>query len=70
MEAGEAKARGISDMESLEREEPGMAKAVQDFFRLYKVVLYNSGSIRCDICIMTRMIDDSFGSGAVWQGRE
>merc|ERR1719510_492039 len=37
MEAEEAKERGISDMGDLEREEPGMAEAVQDFFRLYKV---------------------------------
>ena len=37
MDAEEAKERHISDMKSLEREEPGMAKAVQDFFRLYKV---------------------------------
>jgi len=37
MDAEEAQERSISDMESLEREEPGMAKAVQDFFRLYKV---------------------------------
>ena len=41
MDAEEAKTRGIFDMESLEREEPGIAKAVQDFFRLYKVVLYS-----------------------------
>ena len=41
MDAEEAANRGISDMESLERAEPGMAKAVQDFFRLYKVsVIY------------------------------
>ena len=38
MEAEEAKERGISDMGDLEREEPGMAEAVQDFFRLYKVL--------------------------------
>ena len=38
MEAEEAKKRGISDMGDLEREEPGMAEAVQDFFRLYKVM--------------------------------
>ena len=37
MDAEEAQERDISDMESLETEEPGMAKAVQDFFRLYKV---------------------------------
>ena len=37
MDAEEAQERSISDMESLETEEPGMAKAVQDFFRLYKV---------------------------------
>ena len=37
MEAEEATERGISDMGDLEREEPGMAEAVQDFFRLYKV---------------------------------
>ena len=41
MDAEEAEKRNISDMESLEREEPGLAKAVQDFFRLYKVVLYS-----------------------------
>ena len=37
MDAEEAKQRRISNMGDLEREEPGMAKAVQDFFRLYKV---------------------------------
>ena len=38
MDAEEAEQREISDMDDLEREEPGMAKAVQDFFRLYKVI--------------------------------
>ena len=38
MDAEEAEQRRISDMDDLEREEPGMAKAVQDFFRLYKVI--------------------------------
>ena len=38
MDAEEAEQREISSMDDLEREEPGMANAVQDFFRLYKVI--------------------------------
>ena len=43
MDAEEAEQREISNMDDLEREEPGMAKAVQDFFRLYKVIYCDDG---------------------------
>ena len=70
MEAEEAKERGISDMGDLEREEPGMAEAVQDFFRLYKVMycvfydqyLHNNS--------LKKTLDVRFLSGAVRKGRK
>ena len=37
MNAEEAERRGIDDLEGLEAQMPGMAEAVQTFFKVYKV---------------------------------